>query len=524
MGSDTHLKTRNTSFRSQLLRIFSGFTLLIVVTLTVINLLSDIQGIKRNSAKQAELMGKQLAASIRLPLFAGDIPTLQRQASDLVATYNARTVTITSPQGHVLATAGKPATSDAISHETTVLPLGEGQGTEQVLGLQETNNQPLGKVIIAMDNALLQQDINQQIISAGFTALLFWLAFTYLSTLIVRWISSAMAPLIGGLRAIQYGDFSTRITTTRHDELAEATTAINELAQGLQQRDEENLRLQQELLDAMKNEVREERRQLMAKLIQTNRMTSLGLLASSMAHEINTPNGAIKLAGQQMTRVWADAVPILERVAAEEGDFSLGGAEFSVVRQEMGKGMEIIGRSSNRINQVISDLRAYSLGEKSTALALVDINQVVADALAIVMAHGQLGKVSIERQLCDDLPPVTGNRYHLGQVFTNLLMNGMQAIPHGRPGSLVVTTGYAAEQHQVVVTVQDNGAGIAEEIRNNLLEPFFTTRLDDGGSGLGLYIANFIITNHQGTMLFDSRPDDGTTVTVCIPAVVGTTI
>jgi signal transduction histidine kinase len=70
----------------------------------------------------------------------------------------------------------------------------------------------------------------------------------------------------------------------------------------------------------------------------------------------------------------------------------------------------------------------------------------------------------------------------------------------------------------VVVTVHDNGEGISDDIRDHLLEPFFTTRIDSGGSGLGLYIADFIITNHGGSLTFDSQPDTGTTFTVSIPA------
>ena len=82
----------------------------------------------------------------------------------------------------------------------------------------------------------------------------------------------------------------------------------------------ENRTLQEELVKAMRLEVQEERRKIMAKLIQTNRMTSLGLLISSIAHNINTPNGAIKLAAQHLASSWKDALPILEQVTKEEGD------------------------------------------------------------------------------------------------------------------------------------------------------------------------------------------------------------
>jgi len=519
-GDQTTGKT--TSFRRRLLLIFSGFTLCFTLVYTFIDLINDIHTIRSHAAEKAELLAHHLAETVRLPLFAADQSTLQQLATKLATTHIIHNVTISNTQGQQLASAGQSAASlpkNAIFYEIQVLPPESSQGAEEALGLATagTTRLPLGKVRVVMDNATLRQGINQQIASSLLTALFFWLAFSYLSVLIVRWVSTALAPLINGLRTIQRGDFSPRIATSRFAELAEATNAVNELAAGLQQRDEENQRLQQELLDAMKHEVREERRQLMAKLIQTNKMTALGLMASAMAHEINTPNGAIRLAGQQMSRIWTDAVPILDRVAAEEGDFNLGGVEFSAVKMEMNKGMEIINRSSERINQVINDLRDFTVGEQSTTAQQVDLNQVVTDSLAIILAHGRQGRISIEHQLLPDLPPVPGNRYQLGQVIINLLLNGIQAIPAGQPGRLDITTAYDPVSRLVTVTVQDDGEGMSADVRKRLLEPFFTTRLETGGSGLGLYITNYLITKHRGTLAFKSQPGAGTTVTVSLP-------
>jgi signal transduction histidine kinase len=521
MVSDQHATGQGSSFRRRLILIFSGFTLCITVAFTVINLYTTVQATKARAAEKAQLLATHLAATARLPLFADDRITLQQLAKELAANGDVAAVTITDHRGVVLATAGNPAAAevgDAFTHELPVQLQKNAQGAEQALGFSPTEHAPLGTVKVTMDRDVLRTVINRQIASACFTALLVWFAFTQLSVLIVRWINRALAPLIDGLRTIQSGDFSVRVAASRHQELMAATTAVNELAAGLQRRDEENRRLQQELLDAMKHEVREERRQLMAKLIQTNRMTSLGLLVSSMAHEMNTPNAAIRLASQQMARVWDDAVPLLDRVAGEEGDFSLGGLEYSLARKEVGKGLEIIRRSSERINQVINDLRDYSLGEQQPLTERISLNQVVTDALAIVMAHGKQGQVRIDRELHPDLPAVVGNRYHLGQVLTNLMLNGIQATPKGQPGRLVVATDYDPARKVVTLSVQDHGEGIDDAIRNHVREPFFSTRIDAGGSGLGLYIADYIVANHRGTMEFDSAPGAGTTVTVSLPA------
>jgi signal transduction histidine kinase len=143
---------------------------------------------------------------------------------------------------------------------------------------------------------------------------------------------------------------------------------------------------------------------------------------------------------------------------------------------------------------------------------------VVNDALSTINAHRQMEEISIDRQLPDGIPPVSGNRYQLGQVVTNLLLNAMQAIPEGDRGAIAVITGIDDKTGEVMVTVKDSGAGIPEEIRNKLMEPFFSTRFEKGGSGLGLYISNFIISEHNGSLTFDSATGRGTSFTVRLPA------
>ena len=165
-----------------------------------------------------------------------------------------------------------------------------------------------------------------------------------------------------GVEKITQGDYSIRIPTESDDEPEQAAMAINDLAATLQDRERENRRLQAELLNAMKVEVQEERKLLMAKLIQTNRMTSLGLLVSSMAHEINNPNGAIRLAAQYMNKAWKDTLPVLKGIAREEGDFSIGGIPLSMAGEEIARSGENIIRNTERIETVIKNLRAYSLG------------------------------------------------------------------------------------------------------------------------------------------------------------------
>ncbi|HSR37046.1 MAG TPA: hypothetical protein VLL73_07660, partial [Desulfurivibrionaceae bacterium] len=269
-----------TSFRRRMFLLLGGLTICVAASFTAINLYTDIKYTRDHSAEKARLLATHLAASARLPLFADDRTTLQRLATEIAGTPDVHTAIIVNPFGQVLASAGEPlhAMQDGIKHQALITAPKGSLGAEEALGLGESDTPPLGSAWIIMDDEKIRQGINRQIASAVGVALSFSLLFVYLSALIVRWVGRAMAPLQEGISAIQGGDFGVRIPTSPYQELASATAKVNDLAASLQQRDEEIRHLHQELLDAMKLEVREERRQVMAKLIQTNRMTSLGLL------------------------------------------------------------------------------------------------------------------------------------------------------------------------------------------------------------------------------------------------------
>jgi signal transduction histidine kinase len=245
-------------------------------------------------------------------------------------------------------------------------------------------------------------------------------------------------------------------------------------------------------------------------------MTSLGLLISSIAHNINTPNGAIKLAAQHLAGSWDNALQILEQVTKEEGDFTLGGLPFGVAKGEIKGANDSILNNAERVERVIEDLRAYNLGERNELKRGVSVNQVVKEALTIIRAHGRQGEISITPALASNLPDITANHCQLEQVAVNLLLNAMQAMPNNK-GSVTVRTEYCVEENVVRIIVTDHGEGIPPEVRKHLFEAFFSTRIDKGGSGLGLYISNFIVSEHKGRLTVDSELGVGTVATVQLP-------
>jgi len=519
MTSFNRFQTYRRSFHFRLFVIFTVITAIITAVFSTVFIVREIHSSKREALEKARLLASQLANSIRLYLYAEDRDNLWRLASDIAQHPQVVRIVIASNDGRILVNIrpeGTRTSSTTLSETVAVTSGNLPTSAEAALTGVPTPTYRLGSVRLDLDTVDLAQRIRELIIFTCVTTLSFWLLVLFLSFKALTWMTRSFNALMQGVQTIRQGDYSARIITKSNDEPSWAAEAINELAESLKNREEQNRLLQEELVHAMKLEVQEEKQRLMAKLIQTNRMTSLGLLVSSMAHEINNPNGSIRLAGQFLTRAWKDTLPILEGVAREEGTFSLGGLPFDKAKEEISSSGETIIRNTDRIERVIHDLRAYSLGERNEFRADVNINQVVNGALAIIRAHGRQGDMTVTADLATDLPMVTGNHHQLEQVIINLLLNAIQAMS-GKSGNITITTSVSTLSNSVLIRVQDEGDGIPPEYRDQLFEPFFSTRIDKGGSGLGLYISNFIISEHKGSLDITSEQGKGTTVTVQVP-------
>lgn len=507
------------SFRFRLFIIFTLLTALITLLFSFMYIVKEVRNQRRLAADKARMLATHLAESVRLPLYAENREALLLLAEDTARYPEIHAVVIRTNEGRVLADFHRPTApplGDLLSETVEVRSNPLGAAPETAFTGGNASGAQVGWVRLDLDTSGLKQTIRQTIVSSCLLALGFWLTGSLLSYLALRQVTRSFNALMKGLETMRTGNFAVKIRVERDDEPGRAAAAINELASALQQREQENKRLQEELIDAMRLEVKEEKRLLMAKLIQTNRMTSLGLLASSMAHEINNPNATIRLAGQYLDRAWRDALPLLQQVSKEEGDFSLGGVPFSAASNNIVDCCATIDRNSERIAHVIQDLRSYSLGERNAFRHDVNINHVVGSALTIIRSHGKHNDTAIVAETAADIPVITGSHHQLEQVVVNLLLNAVQALPEGK-GKVTVETSLNPASQEVHVTVRDEGEGIPPELRERLLEPFFSTRIDKGGSGLGLFVASFIVNEHNGSLEFSSTPGAGTTVTVRLP-------
>lgn len=263
----------------------------------------------------------------------------------------------------------------------------------------------------------------------------------------------------------------------------------------------------------------EQAQEIQARLIHANRMTTLGTMVSSVAHEINNPNNFLLMNAGIIKRAWADIVPVVEAHFEREGDFAVARSTWSEARIFLPDAIEGIQQGAFRISDIIDSLKAYGRDDRFKCEAVADVNAVVQLSASILNQHISTSTHRFTLELVDGLPKVRGSARQLEQVVINLIQNALQALPDVDHG-VRVETGTDPESGHVLIRVTDEGNGIPPEIAARVMEPFFTTRLERGGTGLGLAISLTIVKEHGGTIEFNSKPDVGTTFTVRLcPAV-----
>lgn len=235
----------------------------------------------------------------------------------------------------------------------------------------------------------------------------------------------------------------------------------------------------------------DEAREMYHQLLQAEKMAALGQTISSVAHELNNPLATILS--------WA------ERLALRPN------ADATVNR-----GLEIIHGESQRAARVVGNLLTFAR-KRQTTRALVDINQIVRETLALRAYEQRCGPITVVDALSTGLPSLFADAHQLQQVLLNLVINAEQAMlgVHGR-GVLVVRTWYDAAGETIMLEINDDGSGMSEEVKAKVFEPFFTTKAASG-TGLGLTVAYAIVQEHGGTIHVSSTPDQGASFFVALP-------
>jgi signal transduction histidine kinase len=296
-------------------------------------------------------------------------------------------------------------------------------------------------------------------------SMLFGLGILFLgliaSIYFARRLTAPLRVLEEATAAVGRGDFHAGVTVTAHNEIGRLAAAFNRMGQELADREAR---------------LSEAHRQL----IESERLSILGELSASIAHEVKNPLAGI-----------------------------VGYAQLGMTAKDLDQSrehLEVIERHAWRASRILEGLLDFARVE-SLDLRPLELSAVVADGVRLVAHQVQSKRVTLETDLPAGLPPILGNANQLQQVLLNLIMNGMQAL-EGCPVK-VIRVRVRQDGDAVVLSVQDTGAGIPLDLQPRVFMPFFTTKPKGKGTGLGLSVSQRIVSRHRGELRFESTPGTG---------------
>ncbi|MGQ9647757.1 MAG: ATP-binding protein [Thermodesulfobacteriota bacterium] len=302
-----------------------------------------------------------------------------------------------------------------------------------------------------------------------------------------RWVTMPISQLMRGIKEMAKGDLDTRIDLGRGDELSELGKAFNQMAGDLKKAQEQLIREGEVKLELERN------------LRQSEKLATIGQLASGLAHEIGTPLNIISGRAELMKRRLED-------------------------KQGLEKNLDVILNQTERITKIIQQLLGFVRKKKPEQRPL-HLSPLVETTLDFLDPQIQRQKIRLVKELKDQLPPVTGDPDQLQQVFLNLILNAIQSMPQGGDLRLVATRRSISkegleesERPYVEIRVEDTGIGMEREVVENIFSPFFTTKEKEKGTGLGLTVSQGIIQDHEGWVEVESEVGKGSVFKVYLPA------
>ncbi|MDD5285691.1 MAG: cache domain-containing protein [Desulfuromonadaceae bacterium] len=295
------------------------------------------------------------------------------------------------------------------------------------------------------------------------------------------------------VRRFSAGEREVRIEVTTGDEIGNLAAEFNEMTKTLIQREEEIKKLNRDLERKVLERTAEleDKNQLLVKakedLVRVEKLAAVGALAAGVAHEINNPMAIIRGNAELLQM----AIPA-DSPSREEAD--------------------TIARQVGRVERIVASLLQFARRERKY-LAKTDLNPLLEEILAQVGHQVPLAGIYVRKEFTNDLPQVSGDADQLRQVFTNLILNGVQAMPDG--GVLTVATEEDVPSEACVVIISDTGGGIEPENLEQIFNPFFTTK--SNGTGLGLSVSYGIVKDHGGKIEVTSELGSGSIFRVRLP-------
>jgi two-component system NtrC family sensor kinase len=327
--------------------------------------------------------------------------------------------------------------------------------------------------------------------------IIIFISMLIMAAIIYRAVYLPTRKLRRGTEALGAGNLDVRIDLNRSDEFGQLADSFNHMASSLKTADAE-LRSWSQTLEQRVNEKTAELERIHSQMMQVEKAASLGRMAATVAHELNNPLSGIvtyaKLVAKRLTRLLPS------------------GPE----RQQVIENLDLIRSESMRCGEIVRDLLTFAR-EHAAEFKPVHLHDLVDRSLKVVAHHIELVGVEAKSQLelKDDLIVCDPDR--VVQALIALMINAVEAMPEG--GLLTVRTSEAANGNgeRIDLTIADTGIGIPEDIRERIFDPFFSTKDETKGVGLGLAVVYGIVQRHKGTIDVESAVGRGTTFTVNLP-------
>jgi signal transduction histidine kinase len=368
--------------------------------------------------------------------------------------------------------------------------IGREQGLISEYGpIRDYRGNPIGMLAVGLPENIYTDTRNQVILSFFAIATTGFIVIMAMTYYMIRNITQPLSAMVEATKNITAGRFDQEVHTNSPGEIAALADSFNAMQKSLRAM-RADLEEWGSTLEQKVHERTEQLAAMQARVAQSERLASLGMLGAGVAHEINNPLGGI-LALTSLT---------LEDMAADDPNREC---------------LEEVIRQTERCRDIVLRLLEFSRQSKAR-MELVDINDILDKTLALIGKQSMFFNVTIEKDYGPGVPSIAADRSQIQQVFMNLLMNAAQAMDER--GTLTIATRFDGAADKVEIAISDTGCGIPPEQIDRIFDPFFTTKASGQGTGLGLSITYGIVTTHGGTIAVDSRPGAGSTFTIRLPA------
>lgn len=252
-------------------------------------------------------------------------------------------------------------------------------------------------------------------------------------------------------------------------------------------------------------------------LIQSEKLASLGILVSSIGHEINNPNSFILFNTPILKDYLGELMPIVDIYAEGHPDLELLHMPYPEFRADLHRLLDNIEHGTIRIDSVVANLREFSRGKDMKEEKWINLKSVIEKALAMSETKIRKTVKSFVKKIPEDLPKIYSDPHALEQILINLLINAVQASDKKDSRVELSVASGNSWLDKTIIRVGDNGCGIDDKTRDHIFDPFFTSKSRSDGTGLGLYVTHNLVSSLRGRIELQSEPGEGSTFSVILP-------